>query len=540
MPEPTKLGIKKYSFSIVFLIAIACFMTAGLLEATVESVTSLHISSPIISSVLWHSVFAGLLTAIYFQELKEFLTSPRLFRRMIAKLSTMQFAIFLLSFAILLVFVGTLGQSEQDVWRAVGHYFRCFITRVPLSIFVSGEASPELKGCYIFLPGGYLLGAGLLINMVAAQFTTFIINPIKYGKIPGFLITGLGFAMIGLAVWYGVVQEDIPSAYVDSYKRVLIRLGIGVGISVTLLSGCVLLFRRNAGLVLLHFGVIMLLISELITGLYASEGQMRIQEGESAAFVDLDRQFELAITDLNDNSHKEKSVLIPESFLKETGVWQKAGDLPFEFKVNRWYDRASIGQRRVRPPENSVGLIQQNDLKEESGESSNRTPGLEIVLRDSKRKEFATLILSLNFYYRQFPQMIYTQVEGRSFNLMLRNKRSYLFSQKTKQPFSIKLLDFRYDKYIGTRQAKNFSSLVRLIDKEKGVDRKILISMNNPLRYSGRTFYQSSFLTNESGTILSVVENPGWMIPYICCMLVGIGMMFHFADALNQFMRKKS
>ena len=33
--------------------------------------------------------------------------------------------------------------------------------------------------------------------------------------------------------------------------------------------------------------------------------------------------------------------------------------------------------------------------------------------------------------------------------------------------------------------------------------------MNNPLRYNGETFYQSSYLPGDGGTILQVVRNPG-------------------------------
>ena len=41
--------------------------------------------------------------------------------------------------------------------------------------------------------------------------------------------------------------------------------------------------------------------------------------------------------------------------------------------------------------------------------------------------------------------------------------------------------------------------------------------MNHPLRYQGETFYQSGVLGLGKGTILQVVRNPGWLIPYISC-----------------------
>ena len=66
--------------------------------------------------------------------------------------------------------------------------------------------------------------------------------------------------------------------------------------------------------------------------------------------------------------------------------------------------------------------------------------------------------------------------------------------------------------------------------------------MNNPLRFADETFYQSGFHrqdgTGIESTTLSVVANSGWMMPYVGCMLVGIGMLVHFLTLLVQFLNK--
>jgi len=69
------------------------------------------------------------------------------------------------------------------------------------------------------------------------------------------------------------------------------------------------------------------------------------------------------------------------------------------------------------------------------------------------------------------------------------------------------------------------------------VDRKVKIWMNNPLRYRGETFYQASFLKDDKGTVLQVVDNVGWMIPYVSCMIVAAGMLLHFGNNLFKFLR---
>jgi hypothetical protein len=102
----------------------------------------------------------------------------------------------------------------------------------------------------------------------------------------------------------------------------------------------------------------------------------------------------------------------------------------------------------------------------------------------------------------------------------------------------VHLIDFRHDKYLGTDTPKNYSSLVRLIDPERDVDREVKIWMNNPLRYRGETFYQSSFI-GETVTILQVVRNASWMAPYLSCMIVATGLLVHFGSNLVRFLRRR-
>ena len=72
-----------------------------------------------------------------------------------------------------------------------------------------------------------------------------------------------------------------------------------------------------------------------------------------------------------------------------------------------------------------------------------------------------------------------------------------------------------------------------------GENREVNIYMNNPLRYGGETFYQSSFATDESGTVLQVVRNPSWLVPYISCLMVSAGLVVQFMYHLVGFARKR-
>jgi hypothetical protein len=117
---------------------------------------------------------------------------------------------------------------------------------------------------------------------------------------------------------------------------------------------------------------------------------------------------------------------------------------------------------------------------------------------------------------------------NRVYELALRPRRHYT-------PFSVQLLKFQHEVYPGTDIPKNFSSRVLLQRPGTGEKREVLIYMNNPLRYAGETFYQASFDTDNQGTVLQVVRNPGWLTPYLSCVLVGLGLIVQFATHLLGF-----
>jgi len=80
---------------------------------------------------------------------------------------------------------------------------------------------------------------------------------------------------------------------------------------------------------------------------------------------------------------------------------------------------------------------------------------------------------------------------------------------------------------------------VRLIDQNKHQDRESLIFMNHPLRYAGLTFYQAGFDNNDHTTILQVVKNPSWLIPYVSCALMALGLIVQFGMHLTSFVRRR-
>ena len=86
-------------------------------------------------------------------------------------------------------------------------------------------------------------------------------------------------------------------------------------------------------------------------------------------------------------------------------------------------------------------------------------------------------------------------------------------------------------------RAASYESDVKVI-KEGVEGKKTTISMNEPLKYNGFTFYQSSFQQDEMGrptmSILSVNHDPGRPWKYLGSLLIVLGIIHLF-----YFKRKK-
>ena len=294
---------------------------------------------------------------------------------------------------------------------------------------------------------------------------------------------------------------------------------------------------KRAGILIIHAGLILILVGELVTGLFAHEAIMSIDEGNFANFTEDIREAELAVV-IPGETENLHVVLAQSLLIRSVGGESIRDDrLPFDITVNRWMPNSRLlGPAMIAPgsaPPNpaTAGLgerILAQRLPEVTGVEEQRVdmPSAYVTLsRDGET--LGTYLLSLNF--GREPQVV--DIDGRPYELSLRFARQY-------QPFTMHLIDFRHDKFVGTDVPRNFSSEIRLVDPRQNEDRRVLIYMNHPLRYDGATFFQQSYKPDETGTVLQVVRNPGWLLPYISCALVAAGLLLHFGVMMWKFVGK--
>jgi cytochrome c-type biogenesis protein CcsB len=105
-------------------------------------------------------------------------------------------------------------------------------------------------------------------------------------------------------------------------------------------------------------------------------------------------------------------------------------------------------------------------------------------------------------------------------------------------PFSLKLNEFKIERYPGSQSPSSFASDITLIDEINKVERPYSIFMNNILNYGGYRFYQSSYDKDEQGTILSVNHDYwGTLVTYIGYFLLIGSLIVSFITPKTRFAR---
>jgi hypothetical protein len=329
---------------------------------------------------------------------------------------------------------------------------------------------------------------------------------------------------------------------------------IGGALLVNLLAAHLVRFKlswKRSGVLILHAGLVILMVSELLTGLYAAEGDMTILVGKSSKYVEDHEKPELAILTPADDK-TDDVVVVPKRLLRKGGLIHDE-QLPFDVEVVRYMVNCGNPRPVARDTDNpaTAGLGLEWTVQERpegngvSHEQKADYPAAYVTFKKKGTDEsLGTYLLTPWFYAMDVPPQKLT-LDGKTYEVALRWQRRY-------KPYTIQLLKFTHSVYPGTAIPKDFRSTVRLVDRDLHEDRQVDIYMNHPLRYRGETFYQISFVPppeddpngKDRGTILQVVRNPSstlfwWPLPYWACGMVALGMVVHFVIHLNGFLRRR-
>ncbi len=429
---------------------------------------------------------------------------------------------------------------------------------------------------------GWRLGGGLVVGLMAAGLTWVVIfagrgvggfqdqPPISYQTmwvILQFVALGLALAalaglfalkpdrkverillglfalMVGSIVAY-TFWKGQESFIGDSGMRILWQLVQSTLAASLALVACLMLFNRKAGIVLLHLGVAGLMLNEVYVTVTNVEQRMLLFEGDKIAHTIDVRSSELAIIDRSD-PNEDVIHVIPDSMLVP-GVRIDDPRLPFMIVPIEYFANSEL----VSLDGPNIDSATPNTATAGFGTKWMATPQRASTGTDTDQEvdEAAAYVRLIDkttgnpigtylVAHRAYDAGIADRVKlgDQEYMLGLRLKHVY-------KPYSITLSDVETRNYLGTDIPEWFSSDIVIMDEDhQGTSNRQKVWMNNPLRYGDETFYQSGYNKLDDGreyTVLQIVKNRGWMIPYVCCMFVVVGLFSQFGSSLLNFLKK--
>jgi hypothetical protein len=286
---------------------------------------------------------------------------------------------------------------------------------------------------------------------------------------------------------------------------------------------------QKAGMWLVHSGLVVLFAGEFVAGMMQVDTNMSIEVGQTVNYVQSYKNAELALIDVT-NPAWDEVYSVPDTLLSKGGSIAIPGT-PITLNVKKYMANAELSNLPAGAPPSlaTAGVGTQVSVVEKplvsADNDMNQTSAF--VEPVAGGHSYGTWLVSVGL---GAPQSFVH--EGHTYVLAMRLRRQYL-------PYAFTLKQFRHDVYPGTDIPKNFSSLVQVVNPSRQESREVLIYMNQPLRYEGKTFYQASFGKNDTLSVLSVVENPGWLLPYVSCVLVSLGLLVHFAIVLRRSLKRR-
>ncbi len=399
--------------------------------------------------------------------------------------------------------------------------------------------------------------------------------------------------LLGLLTFVGTLAQvdmslyDVQQTYFESFLITDYKVG---PIPVPLLGGYLLLSiffvnivvggiirirkgKSTVGILISHVGIVFLLAGSFVEFQLSTKGQMtlwepeefadlngngqwdpgerfddanrnmRYDDGESGSAYKSTSEWEVVVTELK-ASGGAREYIIPQDHFEDLGEGDSTRythqDLPFDVVLSGYALNAEPRPARASEARAGVGLDGFVLLARDPVTTNNmrNLPGIIASLKPTDGGKAKSAILwggSMQRNGNRIPWPV--SMGGKSYQVDLR-------SQTWDLPFAVRLNRFVHKRHAGIAMAKEYSSYVTKI--QDGQLRDIHITMNEPMRHQGVTLYQTGWGPQDQPrakrfwSTFSVVENPSDRIPMWACIVIAIGLLWHFLRRLYLHLKAES
>src|ERR1041384_5671910 len=197
-------------------------------------------------------------------------------KKLLTPLASLRLTVILLAMSMLLVYAGTWAQIDAGIWEVQKKYFHSWFTWINFATFLPRPQSPG----DFHMPGGFPFLGGYTLG--------------------------------------ALLLTNLLAAHSVRFKFSAKRIGV----------------------ILIHFGLVLLLLGEFFTSLFAVESQMTIMPGEGISWSQDIRHTELAVVDKSPSDY-DQVVVIPEGMLKKDAVINDPA-LPFTVRIDAYYANSNL------------------------------------------------------------------------------------------------------------------------------------------------------------------------------------------------------
>ncbi|MBK1825906.1 cytochrome c biogenesis protein ResB [Haloferula rosea] len=296
---------------------------------------------------------------------------------------------------------------------------------------------------------------------------------------------------------------------------------------------------KTIGVLMSHFAIIFMIAAGGVAQVFEKRGVMILFEGDQSDYAVSLTDPTIEVLELDGGQATGMVTVVGEPELRglEPSDVRRVilPDQPFDLELTGWLPNVAVrpasGSQSSNPVVDGWRLL---DLPVEK-EGELNSPGCyarAIFADGSKGDAFIMAVPPSGFIKGTFPPQV-VEAEGRRFAVRLAKETIPV-------PFPIQLDDAIAEYFPNSMKPKSFMSKIQRI--EDGEQIKVDISMNEPMRRGGFTFFQRTMSGGPQAagapeySGLEVVSNPADKWPEYSLYMVAVGLFIHFVTKLWIFL----